>query len=147
MLARSWIRTGQNERYPQLPESRRRSSLKPAWGLLIIIVVAGMRCAGAQDAVTEWTVLADTLGQDRANWRTPAIMHRAMHDALNAALPIYSRWDPPGPGEPPEHNALPQAAMVAAARQVLLTLFPDRQSETDELYRKAIARLTDGPER
>ena len=141
-------RAGQNALRRKLVNVRARSILMaPLWGILVILSLVGMRAAGAQDAVTEWTLIGDSFGEGLANWRTLAIMHRAMHDALNAALPIYSRWEPPEPGEPSSYDALPQAAMVAAARQVLLALHPDRQSETDGLYHRALARLTDGPER
>jgi hypothetical protein len=112
----------------KLVNSRARSILiAPICRILVILSLVGMRSAGAQDAVTEWTLMGDSFGQGVANWRTLAIMHRAMHDALNAALPIYSRWQPPEPDEPSSYDALPQAAMVAAARQVLLALHPDRR--------------------
>src|SRR4051812_191543 len=78
--------------------------------------------ARATSPVTEWTVLADRIGRGAANWRTLAIMHQAMHDAWNAALPSYARWFPPSRDEPPGDGALPQAALAAAARRVLLSL-------------------------
>lgn len=105
----------------------------------------------AADAVTEWTLLADKLGYGAANWRTLAIMHQAMHDAGNAALPIYERWFPPGPNEPgPDEprptRATPQAAMAGAAMRVLVGLHPDDWPAVDLLYRTALARLPDDPE-
>ena len=84
------------------------------------------RPARAADAVTEWSLLADQLGRGAANWHTLAIMHQAMHDALNAALPIYQRWAPPDADEPDPAGALPQAAMAAAAAAVLSELHPDQ---------------------
>lgn len=96
----------------------------------------------AADPVTEWTVLADQIGGGRtANWHTLAIMHRAMHDASNAALPIYARWDPPAPDEPPGMGAVPQAAMAAAAREVVALLHPARRAEADQLLRQALDRM------
>ena len=65
--------------------------------------------AAASDAVTAWTLAADRLGRGGANWRTLAIMHRAMHDAVNAAQPTYARWHPAEPGEPAVDPALPRA--------------------------------------
>ena len=63
--------------------------------------------AAMANPVTDWTVLADRIGGGSANWHTLAIMHRAMHDAFNAALPIYARWDPPAPEEPSGAGSLP----------------------------------------
>jgi hypothetical protein len=102
----------------------------------------------AADPVTEWTALADQIGGGRtANWHTLAIMHRAMHDAGNAALPIYARWDPPAADEPPGAGAVPQAAMAAAAREVIALLHPARRAEADRLLRDALARLGEGEAR
>ena len=56
------------------------------------------------DAVTEWTLEADRLGHGGANWHTLAIMHRAMHDAANAADPHYARWAAAAADEP-QHDA------------------------------------------
>lgn len=103
--------------------------------------------ARAADAVTEWTFLADRLGRNAANWHTLAIMHQAMHDAMNAALPTYARWFPPLPNEPLAEGALPQAAMIAAATQVLLSLHWDQRDETMRVYESALTRMQDGPER
>ncbi|MBV8914910.1 MAG: vanadium-dependent haloperoxidase [Acetobacteraceae bacterium] len=93
------------------------------------------------DPVTEWTALADRAGGGAANWRTLAIMHQAMHDAWNAALPTYQRWFPAAPDEPRPGDALPQAAMAAAARRVLLELHPGYTGEVELLFREAMARL------
>ncbi len=102
----------------------------------------------AADPVTEWTTLADQIGGGKtANWHTLAIMHRAMHDAANAALPIYARWDPPAPDEPPGVGAVPQAAMAAAAREVIALLHPARRTEADRLLRDALDRLQPGEAR
>jgi membrane-associated phospholipid phosphatase len=97
------------------------------------------------DAVTEWTLLGDYFGKGSANWRTLAIMHRAMHDALNAAQPVYARWSPPDADEPPANGASPPVAMAAAAHQVLLLLHPDQRIENDQSFRDVLARSPDGP--
>ncbi|WP_426956652.1 vanadium-dependent haloperoxidase [Muricoccus radiodurans] len=90
--------------------------------------------------VTAWTLAADRLGGGASNWRTRAIMHIAMHDALNAAEPRYARWRPAGRGEPPPNGAAPLVAMAAAAYHVLLTRHPEAAvSEADRLFRDAVA--------
>ncbi len=109
--------------------------------LLSLTVVAPPRPAAAADAVTEWTLLADRLGQGAANFRTLAIMHMAMHDALNAARPAHARWAPPEADEPAAEGALPEAAMVAAAVRALSALHPEAWPEIDAVFRVAFARL------
>lgn len=90
------------------------SKLRTAWVLLALLLALPARPAAASDAVTDWTLLADRLGQGAANWRTLAVMHQAMHDALNAVLPVHARWalphlavalldDAPRPGGVFEH--------------------------------------------
>src|SRR5271155_4866736 len=81
------------------------------------------------DAVTQWTLIDDYYGNGVADWRALAIMHIAMHDALNAAHPVYQRWWTAGAGEPAAGGANPEVAMAAAAEQVLLLLHPDRTDE------------------
>ena len=128
---------------------RRRAG--PPWRLLAFLLLAAARGAAAQSAapnpVTEWTLLADTYGRGSANWHTLAVMHQAMHDALNAALPLYARWSPPDPDEPKVYDAIPQAAMAAAARQVLLALHPEFRFDTERVYQLALARLPDNAAR
>ena len=103
--------------------------------------------ARAADAVTEWTILADRLGQGSANWHSLAIMHTAMHDAINAARPAYRRWAPAEPDEPRPAvgQASPEAAAAAAAAQVLVDYHPDDREAIDALYQKAIGHLAGAP--
>jgi hypothetical protein len=97
-------------------------------------------------AVTRWSLAADRLGRGAANWRTQAIMHKAMHDALNAAEPRYARWAPPAADEPPVEGASPPVAMAAAAYQVLLARHPEHApAEADRLFREALREEAPGP--
>jgi hypothetical protein len=95
------------------------------------------------DAVTRWTMLADRYGAGAANWRTLAIMHMAMHDALNAARPAYERWSPGAPDEPTAQGANPEVAMAAAAREVLTRLHPDRAADSAAEFEKVLADVTE----
>lgn len=99
----------------------------------------------AADAVTEWTLEADRLGQGGANWRTLAIMHRAMHDAVNAVQPRYARWSPALADEPSATGAMLEAAVAGAAAQVLVNLHPDQQAEIGSLFQSALRRLPVSP--
>jgi hypothetical protein len=95
------------------------------------------------DPVTEWTLIGDYYGNREANWRTLAIMQMAMHDALNAARPVYRRFWPAAAGEPAADGANPEVAMAAAAAQVLALLHPDRASETATVLASVLARYPD----
>jgi hypothetical protein len=97
------------------------------------------------DAVTEWTIIADFYGGGASNWRTLAIMHMAMHDALNAAHPVYARWLPAAADEPPAQDADPEVAMAAAAEAVLEQLHPQHAADTADAFATVLARYPDGP--
>jgi len=100
--------------------------------------------AQAADAVTTWTLLADHLGHGAANWRSLAIMHVAMHDAYNAARPVYVRWQPADDDEPAVGGADPQAAMAAAAREVLIRLQPGDAAAIEDQFQTAERQLPAG---
>ncbi len=114
------------------------------------VFLIGVGCLSAQvaraaDAVTSWTLLADHLGHGGANWRSLAIMHIAMHDAYNAAKPTYTRWFPRGADEPAAQGAMPEAAMAAAAREVLIRLQPDDKAAIEDQFATVEKRLPAGP--
>jgi hypothetical protein len=94
--------------------------------------------------VTQWTLIADYYGEGQANWRTLAMMHTAMHDALNAAHATYGRWWPRASGEPAADGAVPEVAMAAAASEVLSLLHPKRAADTATVFADSIARFPDG---
>lgn len=96
--------------------------------------------------VCRWSLAADRLGRGVANWRTMAVMHVAMHDALNAAEPRFGRWAPPTPDEPAPDGASPLIAMAAAAYQVLLARHQENAAEeADALFRAALTAEPPGP--
>jgi hypothetical protein len=96
--------------------------------------------------VCRWSLAADRLGRGSANWRTMAVMHIAMHDALNAAEPRFARWVPATPDEPSADGASPLVAMAAAAYQVLLARHQENAAEeADALFRAALAAEPPGP--
>ena len=95
------------------------------------------------DTVTQWTLIADDYGNGAANWRTLAIMQMAMHDALNAADPIYRRWWPATADEPPPGGASPEVAMASAALEVLRNLHPTREEEILAAFADVMARYPD----
>jgi hypothetical protein len=96
--------------------------------------------------VCRWSLAADRLGRGNANWRTMAVMHIAMHDALNAVEPRFARWAPASPDEAAPHGASAPVAMAAAAYQVLLARHQENAAEeADALFRAAVAAEPPGP--
>jgi hypothetical protein len=128
-------------------------SSKPAGGFIFgaIACLALAGCASLAttaehrggDAVTEWTMIGDYYGNGMANWRTLAIMQMAMHDALNAAHPVYGRWWPAAADEPAADGANPEVAAAAAALEALVLLHPDRKAETAAAFSTIMARYPD----
>jgi hypothetical protein len=100
------------------------------------------------NAVTHWNrVAADALaptqganpvGQSRAF----AILHAAIHDALNA---IDSRYEPYTPGLVAQSGASPDAAVAAASVTALTELVPDQRVAINDAYAKELAVIPNGP--
>ena len=100
------------------------------------------------NAVIDWnTVATDAFTPSQgtnpmAQSRTLAILHAAMHDALNA---IDRRFAPYTAGLPQARGASVEAAVAAAARDVLVTLLPDQTSLVETAYARALAAVPEGP--
>jgi hypothetical protein len=77
-----------------------------------------------------------------AQSRTLAILHAAMHDALNAIDRRFEAYTP-GLDEVPEASV--DAAVATAARDVLVTLLPDQAALVEAAYSRALAAVSDGP--
>jgi hypothetical protein len=117
--------------------------------------------AGAQDAdvasktgkprgnaVTHWNAVATdafTPSQGTnpmAQSRTLAILHAAIHDAVNA---IDGRFESYTPGLAEAPGASLDAAVASAARDVLVGLVPDQATLVEAAYERALAGVKDGP--
>jgi hypothetical protein len=100
------------------------------------------------NAVTYWNavageVFAPTQGTNPlAQSRTLAILHAAIHDVLNA---IDRRFEPYTPGLAATPGASADAAVAAAAREVLIALVPDQAALVDAAYERALTSVPDGP--
>ena len=100
-----------------------------ATGLIASAVLASEAVA-TENAVLEWNAIAteaflpsqgtDPLNQSRAY----AMLHAAIHDALNA---VDQRYEFYTPGLSPMPMASTDAAVAAAARDVLVALVPSQQ--------------------
>ena len=99
------------------------------------------------NAVTEWNrVATDAFTPSQgtnpmAQSRTLSIAHAAMHDALNA---INRRFAAYTAGLPQTPQASPDAAVAAAARDVLIALVPDQAMRVDSAYAAALASIPNG---
>ena len=100
------------------------------------------------NAVTHWNAVATdafTPSQGTnpmAQSRTLAILHAAMHDALNA---IDRRFEAYTPGLHAAPGASVEAAVAAAARDVLVALLPDQAALVEAAYARALAAVPEGP--
>jgi hypothetical protein len=100
--------------------------------------------ARASDVVTEWNQIALSLTLTAApalapvqQIRTMAIVHVAVHDAINALTRQYETYSA-APVAPTAGSA--EAAAIAAAYHALKNLFSSQSSSLDALY---VASLTD----
>jgi hypothetical protein len=109
---------------------------------------AGPAAHRQANAVVHWNsiageVFAPSQGTNpMAQSRTLAMLHAAMHDALNAIERRYASYTP---GVPDAPNASAEAAVAAAAREMLVKLVPDQRARVDSAYDRALAELPDGP--
>lgn len=99
------------------------------------------------NSVVEWnTVATDAFTPSQgtnpmAQSRTLAIFHAAMHDAVNA---ISRRFAAYSAGVPDARGASVDAAVAAAARDVLVALLPDQASLVEAAYARALAPIPEG---
>ena len=109
-----------------------------AWSLAVLLAApadAGNRRA---DVIVSWNSLAHDVAfaEDQfltfKGQRAMAMMHLAMHDALNAIVPVYETYAFRGAARPAD----PIAATAQAAHDVLLSQYPAQQAVlADELAR------------
>jgi hypothetical protein len=98
----------------------------------------------AADPVTEWNEIGigATPGPPIPQFRIMAIMHIAMHDALNAIQPRYETYT----AQPPAAaGASPQAAVIAAGFHTLRQLAPSQATQLELKYTHRIAELPPCP--
>ncbi|MFD0740196.1 vanadium-dependent haloperoxidase [Lysobacter koreensis] len=129
----------------------RRRAARLGVAYCIGLAIAGPVCA---DAVTDWNLVFDqaspAFGGPPARSPPGAMMHVAIHDALNSIDPRYQPYTALSPANP---NASPDAAIAAAARDVLinqLSRLPDNaakaaaRTNVQSAYVAALAAIPDG---
>lgn len=101
--------------------------------------------AGA-DVVTAWNEQAHDIAFAEDSFltfkgqRALAMMHIAMHDALNSIVPAYERYAYSGP----PRIAHPVAAAAQAAYDVLVSQYPDQRSQLEAQLGVWIGRVPNG---
>jgi len=73
--------------------------------------------------------------------RVLAMVHAAMHDAVNGVVPVYKRYA----SWLSDRNAHPEAAAAAAAHRVLVNLFPSNTAAFDAGLTASLLDVPDGP--
>ena len=115
-----------------------------AVGLLALISLPGRVRA---DVVTDWNLTtlqaasAARLNPQRQQ-RVPAMVHAAMHDAVNSVAPRYEAY---AVQVSPSGEASIEAAAVQAAYGVLIRLLPGQAALLDGARSASLSQIPDGP--
>jgi hypothetical protein len=111
----------------------------------LILALAG--APARADVVADWNVIATTaIPAGGLNFpaitgsRILAMTHAAIHDALNA---IDRRYRPYALDRLAEPGASPEAAVAAAAHDVLVAQIPAQQATLDAAYASSLASISD----
>ena len=113
-----------------------------AFGMLMALGTFPARA----DVVTDWNQTAIEImkaaGVGGNPWtRTLAMVHVAMSDAINAVEDRYTRYLPTIPFVP---NASAEVAAAAAARQILVQLYPNQKGLADQAFATSTNAVPDG---
>ena len=137
-----------------LPSRLLRGAVLTAAAVLAAAQAHGQPPAAAgpahENAVTRWNdVATDAFTPSQgtnpmAQSRTLAILHASLHDALNAIEPRFAAYTPGLPAAP---GASVDAAVAAAAREVLVELLPEQAALVEAAYERALAALPGGTAR
>jgi len=126
-----------------------RSERRRALCALSVLVSVVLLCStGRADIITDWNVKAvDTMTAQRVTGgalpaRTLAMVHTAMFNAVNSVANRYKLYLVAA--RPDATDVSPEAAAHAAARRVLVELYPKEKATLDAAFDAAIAKLPDG---
>jgi hypothetical protein len=112
---------------------------------LALLVAVPLRA----DEVLRWNrVATDAAARARTDpfteSRAFAILHLAVHDAVNSVDRRYATY---GPALPAPKGASAEAAVAAAAHDTLVELFPPARDVFDVQLREALSAIAEGPAR
>jgi PAP2 superfamily len=119
---------------------------RPGVALRLLVIIIGLAAISRADVVTDWNVIATSAapaaGKNPVEQsRVFAMVHAAIHDALNA---IDRRNKTYALNRRAEPGASPEAAVAAAARDVLVALLPTQQANLDAAYAASLAGIAEG---
>ncbi len=111
-----------------------------------VVLLPAAAPAWAANEVESWNIVATTAGATAGQHpaiqpRTYAIVHLAIHDALNA---IDRRYTPYLFEESTSRDASAAAAVAAAARDTLVALLPNQEQPVQAAYTAALAVIPEG---
>ncbi|HEY4908422.1 MAG TPA: vanadium-dependent haloperoxidase [Methylomirabilota bacterium] len=114
--------------------------------LLAALVLAAAASHASADTVTEWNQTSiDVLkaGNIAGNpWsRCMAMVHVAIADAVNTIQGRYTRY---AVSIPAASNASADAAAAAAARGILIQVYPGQKAKVEEAYAASLKQIPDG---
>jgi hypothetical protein len=121
------------------------SKILPA-ALLAGMVAAASVAPARADVITDWNAATNGLvANDVGNnprFRTLAMVHVAMSDAINTVQNRYARVVATLPAAP---GASAEAAAAAAARQILTQIYPGQKAKIEEVYAASLKAIPEGP--
>src|SRR5215471_20170600 len=118
----------------------------PGWVLLALLLTAPMTEA-AGNVVTDWDAKAvgivqtGTVPPPPLGFRTMAILHSAMFDAMNSIEPRYKPYKVRLAATP---DTSKEAAAAAAAAAVLIKLFPDAAADVQSTLTTYLTAVPEG---
>lgn len=120
--------------------------MKRSCATAIGLLMAFATCTARADTVTDWNQTAVEVmkgaGVGGNPWaRTLAMVHVAMSDAINSVQPRYARYVASIPNKP---AASAEVAAAAAARKILLDLYPNQKAMVDDAFTASIKGVPDG---
>ena len=116
------------------------------WALLVLLLAVPVTTAAA-NVVTDWDekavgiVQTGTAPPPPLGFRTMAILHSAMFDAMNSIEPRYKPYKVRLAATP---DTSKEAAAAAAAAAVLSRLFPDAAADVQSTLTTYLTTLPDG---
>ena len=112
------------------------------------LLVHGVGAAGGEDAVLEWNRIGlaagATLARGTSEQRELAMMHLAIHDALQSIDPLYAPYLAGATAHP---DGDPDAAVATAAHDVLVATVPEQRDSLDASLSDALDRTPAGRSR
>jgi Vanadium chloroperoxidase N-terminal domain len=117
----------------------------------VIVLGGGPLSTASADEVIRWNQVAtDSATANKVDPLTEsrifAILHLAIHDAVNAVQPRYQPYLPTGPKGPSAPvDASVDAAVAGAAHEALVALLPAGKESFDIAFEESLGRVLESP--